>query len=270
VRRSIFYPASLLSHLGWPNETDRLAAARARFHDLLKLPRSRVSVSTFTLEDDAIVAGSSFLQEIEASGLPLERLAVRTGRWFTAVPRRQRAAWLALRSGRSPEEGEATRRCGSAPRGLSSAMSSVISLVRSNTSRRACAARRAEHESDSPAGARQLLHGVQAFFARWHDRGGRRLPPSRSETRRLFRSVADRSWRTSAADRARTHLPPRVGGRGGLERAFNFRDRTGRSGARASLGASSSRSNSGAEGRDGSAFAARRIGSICSRTGRCA
>ena len=46
ARRSIFYPASLLAQLGWPNETDRLAAARARFHDLLRLARTRVSVST--------------------------------------------------------------------------------------------------------------------------------------------------------------------------------------------------------------------------------
>ena len=57
VRRSIFYPVSLLAQLGWPNETDRLASARARFQDLLRLPGRRVSVSTFTLEDDAIVAG---------------------------------------------------------------------------------------------------------------------------------------------------------------------------------------------------------------------
>ncbi len=61
VRRSIFYPASLLTQLGWPAETERLQAARARFRDLLLLPARRVSVSSFTLEDDAIVSGSSFL-----------------------------------------------------------------------------------------------------------------------------------------------------------------------------------------------------------------
>ena len=73
VRRSIFYPVSLLAQLGWPNETDRLASARARFQDLLRLAGRRVSVSTFTLEDDAIVAGSTFLQELETSGLSIER-----------------------------------------------------------------------------------------------------------------------------------------------------------------------------------------------------
>ena len=38
-RRSIFYPPSLLAQLGWPVDADRLSAARARFHDLLRLPR---------------------------------------------------------------------------------------------------------------------------------------------------------------------------------------------------------------------------------------
>lgn len=73
--RSIFYPQSLLAQLGWPSEQDRLYAARARFQDLLKLPRRRVSLSTFTLEDDAIVSPSPLLEEIDAVGLPVERLA---------------------------------------------------------------------------------------------------------------------------------------------------------------------------------------------------
>lgn len=73
VTRSIFYPSSILSQLGWPAEASRATAARARFHDLLALPVERVSGSTFTLEDDAIVAGSSFLEEFEAAKLPIER-----------------------------------------------------------------------------------------------------------------------------------------------------------------------------------------------------
>ena len=69
ARRSIFYPSSLLTQLGWPNETDRLAAARARFHDLLRAAAPGVSRSRrFTLEDDAIVSASSFLEELEAAG----------------------------------------------------------------------------------------------------------------------------------------------------------------------------------------------------------
>ena len=72
--RSIFYPASLLTQLGWPPEQDRLAASRARFHDLLRLPHRRVTLSTVTLEDDGIVAASPLLEEVDAAGLPVERL----------------------------------------------------------------------------------------------------------------------------------------------------------------------------------------------------
>ena len=72
--RSIFYPQSLLAQLGWPSDQGRLSAARARFQDLLKLPHRRVSLSTFTLEDDAIVSPSPLLEDLDAVGLPVERL----------------------------------------------------------------------------------------------------------------------------------------------------------------------------------------------------
>ena len=49
---NIFYPASMLASLGWPRERDRLRNARARFGDLIRLPSKRVSLLTFTLEDD--------------------------------------------------------------------------------------------------------------------------------------------------------------------------------------------------------------------------
>ncbi len=73
ARRSIFYPQSLLAQLGWASDLPRLAAARAQFLDLLRLPRRRVSLSTFTLEDDALVSPSPFLEDVAAAGLPVER-----------------------------------------------------------------------------------------------------------------------------------------------------------------------------------------------------
>jgi RecB family exonuclease len=72
--RSIFYPPSLLGPLGWAPDQERLSASRTRFQDLLRLPRRRVSLSTFTLEEDAIVSPSPLLEDIEAIGLPIERL----------------------------------------------------------------------------------------------------------------------------------------------------------------------------------------------------
>ncbi len=114
--RSIFYPQSLLAQLGWPGEQDRFPAARARFQDLLRLPRRRVSLSSFTLEDDSIVSPSPLLEEVDSAGLPIERLVGAPGaapesRVFLHealaiepvlpdVLRGEAAEWLTLRTSR--------------------------------------------------------------------------------------------------------------------------------------------------------------------------
>lgn len=73
--RNIFFPPFLLQrHFGWPAEGDRLTAARGAFRDLLCLPRCRVSLSTFVLEDEAIVGASVFLEDLEAVGLDVIRV----------------------------------------------------------------------------------------------------------------------------------------------------------------------------------------------------
>jgi ATP-dependent helicase/nuclease subunit B len=69
ARRSIFYSPSILRELGWPAESDRLAGARSAFADLLRLPSSRLSISTFLLEGDAPVSPSPFVDEVEQCGL---------------------------------------------------------------------------------------------------------------------------------------------------------------------------------------------------------
>jgi RecB family exonuclease len=68
-RRSIFYSSSILRELGWPAETLRLDGVRAEFADLLRLPRQRLTVSTFALESDALVSASSLLDELRRAGL---------------------------------------------------------------------------------------------------------------------------------------------------------------------------------------------------------
>ena len=67
--RNVFYSASLLRDLGWTAESERLDGTRAAFADLLKLAASCVLVSGFMLEDDAVVAPSTLLDEVEAAGL---------------------------------------------------------------------------------------------------------------------------------------------------------------------------------------------------------
>ena len=69
--RNIFYPSSLLASLGWPAEKDRRGAAEARFLELLRSPHVRVTVSTVSLDDEALVEPSSFIDEIPRAGLPV-------------------------------------------------------------------------------------------------------------------------------------------------------------------------------------------------------
>ena len=64
--RNVFLPTGLLKDLGWPNDADRRAAARAAFDDLLHLPRRSLALSAFTLEDDAIVRPSAYLEDLDA------------------------------------------------------------------------------------------------------------------------------------------------------------------------------------------------------------
>ena len=236
VRRSIFYPASLLSQLGWPNETDRLAAARARFHDLLCLPHRRVSVSTFTLEDDAIVSGSSFLQELETSGLPIERSEARSDREELprpATPDRSAAeAWLELRAGRSSGDRDVYHGA-AGPRGPDVyAVSQVERYLACPFKYFAARVLRLDEERDdesglSPQERGQLLHEVfQTFFARWQERGGRGITAdSLAEALELFTSVAESTLtHLGEADRAleRTYLLGSAVAPGLGERAFNF------------------------------------------------
>ena len=67
--RSVFYPAAMLAGLGWPRERARLRAGRAAFRDLLGLARSRVALSAFALEDDAVVTRSVWLDDVPDAGL---------------------------------------------------------------------------------------------------------------------------------------------------------------------------------------------------------
>lgn len=68
-RRNIFYPPALLRELGWPSESQRLDRVRAAFTDLLGLPSSKLAISTFTLEDDVIVAASPLVDAVAAAAL---------------------------------------------------------------------------------------------------------------------------------------------------------------------------------------------------------
>jgi RecB family exonuclease len=249
ARRSIFYPSSLLSQLGWPNELDRLVAARARFQDLLRLPRIHVSASTFTLEDDAIVSASSFLEELDASGLAIETRELDHSRsvfvheWILdgdvddesknapIDPGSEAADWLALRRSRTTADDAAFRGSAGVREPSVYAVSHVERYLECPfkyfSARVLELDEEREHESGlSPQERGQLLHEVfEAFFREWNARGGKTITADNlKEALELFEEVADATLaKLPEADRAleRTYLLGSAAAAGLGERAFN-------------------------------------------------
>src|SRR5690606_31517834 len=60
---------ALLKALGWPAERERRAADEARFLELVCSASARVTVSTFTLDDESLVARSMLLDELPRARL---------------------------------------------------------------------------------------------------------------------------------------------------------------------------------------------------------
>jgi len=75
-RRNIFYPPGLLASLGWPSEKDRRGAATAAFLDLLRSSSARVVLSTFTLDDEALVEPASLVDDVGRARLAIEEIAL--------------------------------------------------------------------------------------------------------------------------------------------------------------------------------------------------
>jgi ATP-dependent helicase/nuclease subunit B len=223
--RNIFYPAFLLSRLGWPSETDRLAAERAAFADLLRLARRRVSVSSFQLEDDAIVEPSPLLDEIERAALPTMKgeavgdLRVFADEALSAEPLDfapldgEASEWAKLRSARSPaaqpqfhghaaDEGTGPAR-GFTVTGIDRYLecpfkyfaATVLGLPEDAI----------DEPAMSPRERGRFVHEVfQSFFAEWQARGGGAITTSCLDAARtVFADVAEASLgRLPAAEAA--------------------------------------------------------------------
>jgi RecB family exonuclease len=244
VRRSIFYPSNLLSQLGWPSESERLAAARARFHDLLRLPTTRISASTFTLEDDAIVPPSSFLEDLERSGLAVTRTTERADRYafrhellieeptLLAAELGAAGEWLALRRSRSSPDAPAYHGAAGPRDPGVYAISHLERYLDCPFKYFSARVLDLDEERDDESGLTpqergQLLHEVfQSFFARWHEQGGRAITADTlADALELFAVVAENTIaRLPEADRAleRTYLLGSAAAGGLGERAFNF------------------------------------------------
>ena len=111
--KNIFYPASLLSQLDWPDSRVSLAGEKAAFQDLVGLARRQVHLSTFELENDAIVGPSVFLEDADRLGLRTVMAGTRArGRMFVhealagdpvepSAVTGEASEWLRVRSARS-------------------------------------------------------------------------------------------------------------------------------------------------------------------------
>ncbi|MBA2302263.1 MAG: PD-(D/E)XK nuclease family protein [Acidobacteria bacterium] len=239
--RSIFYPMSILSNLGWPVDAARMAAARARFHDLLTAPGLRVSASVFTLEDDAIVAGSPFLEEIGTAGLPLERWpAPPEGRAFAhewadaGIPTEEGSAaeWLTLRRARTAASDSRFKGSTGARTPRTYAISYLERYLECPFKYLAAQVLKLPEERDEESGLTPMERGhfihevFEEFFVTWQGAGrGTITTANVADALELFEVIAERLLDAlPAADRAleRTHLLGSAAASGLAERAFAF------------------------------------------------
>jgi RecB family exonuclease len=205
-RRNIFYAPEILRELGWPSERERRNAVRARFTELLRLPASRVRVSTFNLESDTVVSPSPLLADLAEAGLevveePDERLRIFEHEALTLEPLRLDAVppeardWAAHR--------DAVRN--TVVRGISDPYPSRAYSVSALERYQDCPFKffaadilRLEEEPEdqstlTPRRRGQLLHEIlQRFFAAWDEqRVGAITPDNVGRAGELFAGIAE-------------------------------------------------------------------------------
>jgi RecB family exonuclease len=208
-RRNLFYAPSLLERLGWADDRQRAASARAAFRDLLRLASRRTSVSTFLLDNDAIVDPSPLLDDLARAGLTPCPGPAGTTRVFgdeallvrpvpAGVIEGAAAHWLSLRMARSPAD---------LPRfhGTALPFSRPVHSVGSVELYAHCPFKYfaryvlkleeevADEDGLSPRERGSFIHGVlEDCFARWDaGRRGTVTPATLAAARELFERVLD-------------------------------------------------------------------------------
>ena len=210
-QRNIFYSASLLRSLGWPSEQDWRGAAEARFLDLLAAPSSQITLSTVTLDDEALVEVSPLVDEIPRARLStVARAATPAGDLFVdEVLSREPVAvdaldpvsrrWAALRVARSGAAEPAFHGQAGAqpPRAWSvSALETYLDCPFKFYAQRIL---KLEEEPEDvevmdPRRQGQLVHEVfEAFFKEWSASGRQAVTPENlADAREMFAAVVDR------------------------------------------------------------------------------
>ena len=210
-RRNIFYPPALLKALGWPAEKDWRAGADAQFLDLLASPSRCSTVSTFTLENDALVERSTELDLIPQARLPTvarepagdARVFVDEALSFDPVvvePLDEHArAWAAVRMNRTPaEEPQFHGQVGAPPAPPALTVSALETYLQCPFKYFAQHVLKLEDEPeddevmDPKRQGRFLHHVFEAFFRRWQASGGGAMTPRNLDrARALFTEVVD-------------------------------------------------------------------------------
>ena len=218
-RRNVLYPSTLLSLLeplpavADPNqrERDALKSARAQFRDLVFSPVLQIRLSTFALENDAVVEPSMLLDEVASFALPT--------RAVTAAPARVAySEALALEPRRADVLPTVATAWGAArlevdmrPRPSFQGHAGAWRLPRVSISRlelylncpfkfyAAQVLRLEEQPEDeviqTPLERGRFLHELwEHFFSAWQRRGHGRIEPEHvDEARRLFTEVAEQA-----------------------------------------------------------------------------
>jgi RecB family exonuclease len=200
-RRNIFYPPTLLKALGWPSEKDRRAAADARFLDLIASATRRVALSTFTLEDEAIVTRSLQLDEVPRamlSTVPPEHVA--SG---PAGPNGRAGAWSALRAVRPAADDPRFHGTTGPFEGRPWSVSALETYLSCPFKFYAQHVLRLEEEPDDeevmdPRRQGEFVHGVfETFFREWSAAGHGAITAANLDiARAVFKSVVEAALET--------------------------------------------------------------------------
>lgn len=211
-RRNIFYPPALLKSLGWPSEKDRRGADDARFLDLLASASRRTLVSTFTLDEDALVTRSMQLDEIARARLssvasePLDQARVFVDEALSIEPvafdalEGDARMWAELRASRTPSDAadfHGTVRNVPVRAWSVSAIETYLDCPFKFFAQHVLKLEEEPEDEEimDPRRQGQFVHDVfEAFFRSWQVAGHRAITQQNlDEAREMFRGVVDRA-----------------------------------------------------------------------------
>ena len=223
--RNIFYPPALLKALGWPSEQDRHAAAEARFIDLLGSAKHSTTLSTFTLDDEAIVGRSALLDEVGRA-----RLSAVADESVVAFPifdadallkepvelehlASEPRAWASLRISRPPAERPEFHGVSGPPKARVWSVSGIETYLDCPFKFFARYVLQLDEEPEDeevldPRRQGQFVHAVfEEFFRVWQEGGrGGITPENLDEAREVFETVVDRQLERATFSEAEAGL----------------------------------------------------------------